>query len=545
MGLYYSYTATGAFSEFASLHHPVVQLANTDGTVHVIDRATGRQAAVMHAGEVFQVEFDGGSYVVTGPDGDAAAVEGPVLFSPTSGENLFCIESIERTNVLATGRVRPTYRGAIEVARGSRTQAGKVNLVNVLELEDYVRGVVVNESPAFFHIEALKAQAVAARGYAVANVGRYERLGYPFDVVDSSSSQVYRGVASEHASAILAAEATRGLVASYQGRIITAFYSSSFGGYSESVEWIFNEPASQLPGLNAVPYLQSVYDGEGAPPDLGDPAVHRAFWASAQPLTFDACGRVKNRFARWRITVPAATIKARLVPGRYVVVSGTVAGSVTDVQVQERMPPSGRVAVARVFLTGGVVDVRGWDNLRRVFAISPGTTLAPCFTGTIASGFTVNNPSLLDRYDNADGTFAGVVATGGGWGHNVGLSQYGAHGRGRAGQGFLEILKAYYTGVDIGSHPIDIGSEPGTGPPTLRQRFVAPTGRGTLEVRAEGLKGLRIQVNETYDIALDADALGPDVVRLDVSPYLLTGENVIQYNPVGRDGQATVFVAVE
>jgi hypothetical protein len=156
----------------------------------------------------------------------------------------------------------------------------------------------------------------------------------------------------------------------------------------------------------------------------------------------------------------------------------------------------------------------------------------------------LTNPSLIEPFANLDGSFGGVVAGGGGWGHNVGLSQFGAHGRGLAGQGFIEILKAYYRGVDVGSYPIDIGRRPGSGPPTLRQQFVSPSGHGTLEIRPAGLKGLRVHFNETDDLMLGEADLAGEVVRIDVTPYLVAGTNVVQYNPVGRQGQASVLVVV-
>lgn len=106
-------------------------------------------------------------------------------------------------------------------------------------------------------------------------------------------------------------------------------------------------------------------------------------------------------------------------------------------------------------------------------------------------------------------------------------------------------MKGYYTGVDVGSYPLDIGRKPGGGPPTLRQEFFAPTGTGTLEIHPDGLKGLRVHINGTYDISLDRDDLTGDVVRLDITQYLQAGTNVIQYNRVGRDGSATVLVIVE
>lgn len=109
----------------------------------------------------------------------------------------------------------------------------------------------------------------------------------------------------------------------------------------------------------------------------------------------------------------------------------------------------------------------------------------------------------------------------------------------------MDILKAYYTGVDVGSYPIDIGRRPGSGPPTLRQPFVSPSGRGTLEIRPSGLKGLRIHFNEMHDMALNEAELADEVVRIDVTPYLVAGTNVVQYNPVGNQGQATILVIVD
>jgi SpoIID/LytB domain protein len=509
----------------------------------VIDRATGKNISILEPGEVFEVTFDSstGKYTVSGPDFEPAAVDGPVLFSPSSPENLFRVESLLRT---FSGNKVPLYRGALEVNRRSNTAANRVNLVNIVELENYVKGVVANESIASFHVEALKAQATAARGYAVANI----KPAQTYDVVDSSSSQVYRGVISEHPNAVAATEATRGLVASYDGRIISALYSSSFGGHSDNNEWIFNSPSTSLPGTNVTPYLRGIYDGEPPVLDLTDPAVHQYFWSVIQPQGYDMCGRVNNRFSRWKITLSAATIKSRLTGSRYVRISGDLSGSITSIDIAKRMEGSGRIAVVRINLTSGVVEVRGWDNMRNVLGRTSESTPSVCpapSNGAIAANFTLTNPSILEPFTDSNGNFAGVIAYGGGWGHNTGLSQYGAHGRGLAGQNFLQILKAYYTGVDVGSYPIDIGREPGSGPPTLRQQFSAPNAAGTLVVRAKDLKKLVVQINEAYDIALNEAELAAGTVTVDISPYLVAGLNTIQYNPVGRDGTATVHVNIE
>jgi len=136
------------------------------------------------------------------------------------------------------------YRGRIEVFANTR---GTLTVVNVLGLEDYVRGVVANElSPnSYPSLEALKAQAIAARTYALRNRGQFISQG--FDLLPTTRSQVYRGLTSENALSSRAVDQTRGIVATYHGEPINALYTSTCGGRTEDVENIFNQ---------AVPYLR-------------------------------------------------------------------------------------------------------------------------------------------------------------------------------------------------------------------------------------------------------------------------------------------------
>ncbi|MDQ3472561.1 MAG: SpoIID/LytB domain-containing protein, partial [Acidobacteriota bacterium] len=136
------------------------------------------------------------------------------------------------------------YRGRIEVFANPR---GTLTVVNVLGLEDYVRGVVANElSPGGYPaLEAQKAQAIAARTYALRNRGQFRAQG--FDLLPTTRSQVYRGLASEHPLSTRAVDETRGLIATYNGEPINALYTSTCGGRTEAAENIFND---------AVPYLR-------------------------------------------------------------------------------------------------------------------------------------------------------------------------------------------------------------------------------------------------------------------------------------------------
>jgi stage II sporulation protein D len=133
------------------------------------------------------------------------------------------------------------FRGKIEVFANTR---GALTVVNVIGLEDYIRGVVPNEL-SYPAIEALKAQAIAARTYAMKNRGQFSSEGY--DLLPTTRSQVYRGLSSETVLTSRAVEETRGMIATYHGEPINALYTSTCGGRTEDAENIFNQ---------AVPYLR-------------------------------------------------------------------------------------------------------------------------------------------------------------------------------------------------------------------------------------------------------------------------------------------------
>jgi len=139
-----------------------------------------------------------------------------------------------------------TYRGYIEVFGNARNT---FTIVNELPLEDYLLGVVPNElSPSTFgQLEALKAQAVAARTYAIKNMGQSKQEGY--DICNTDACQVYMGAGTEDTLATQAVRETRGMIATYNGLPINALYSSTCGGRTEAAENIFQEK---------LPYLVSV-----------------------------------------------------------------------------------------------------------------------------------------------------------------------------------------------------------------------------------------------------------------------------------------------
>jgi stage II sporulation protein D len=150
------------------------------------------------------------------------------------------------------------YRGALEVWPSS--VPGKLNAINAVEMEDYLKGVVPKESPASWPIEALKAQAVAARSFAIATPVK----GNGFDRYDDTRSQVYAGVSAETTRTNQAVDATRSQVVLYNGKVAQTFFFSTSGGHTEN-----NEHSSLGFGGTPIPYLRGVpdpYEAEARPP---------------------------------------------------------------------------------------------------------------------------------------------------------------------------------------------------------------------------------------------------------------------------------------
>ena len=215
----------------------------------------------------------------------------------------------------AAGRGRVTiagigdYRGVLEVVP-TDSDAGALNVINALPIDQYVKGVIPNESPSSWPAAALEAQAVAARSFALSvNVG-----GNGFGLYNDTRSQVYDGLDSETASTNAAADATRGQVLMYGGDIAETYFSACSGGHTESVQNVFFGPA--------IPYLVGVPD----PYDYYCP-LHD-----------------------WTLKFSGPEISAKL--------GGYLDGSLKKVVVTQR-GASPRIIWAKLYGTGGVTKARG------------------------------------------------------------------------------------------------------------------------------------------------------------------------------------------
>lgn len=292
------------------------------------------------------------------------------------------------------------YRGIFRVY-GSGPEG--LTLVNVVGLEEYLASVLPNEigTPPESDFAAVKAQAVAARSYTVAYLGRRAELG--FDLYASVEDQVYAGITRENPQSDRAVESTRGQVLTSDGQPIRALYSSACGGRTANVEdvWPWDWTA----------YLRSVRDDAG-------------------PGTQSYCALSSN--FRWREEwgVDAFMAMLRQYGALENPAAASLGGDLLDVRVDKRSR-CGRVLDLAVITGTGSLVFHG-DRTRWVLR-RPGTA------GILRSSF-----FKIGVLRDADGRATKVIATGAGNGHGIGMCQWGAMGMARAGLDYREILSHYY-----------------------------------------------------------------------------------------------------
>lgn len=292
------------------------------------------------------------------------------------------------------------YRGVVELVRAS----GGLVASNHLTVEDYLLGVVNAEMGrrATNELEALRAQAVVSRTVAVRAIGRDPARGY--DLLATVADQAYLGVGAELDQGHEAVGATRGMVLTWDHRVIDAFFHSTCGGQTA-------EPTEVFAGAGGRPYLRSVAD-------LGPDG--RA-WCAISP-----------RY-RWQETWTGEAIEAALRPETGDA-EGSTGGRLRDVVVSGR-GPTGRVQAITIYHAAGARTVQGANRVRQVLRPEAGGMLR-------SSHFTLTGTRRGE-------SLARLVAEGQGAGHGVGLCQWGAVGRARAGARWRGILAAYFPGAEV------------------------------------------------------------------------------------------------
>ncbi|MCW5822047.1 MAG: SpoIID/LytB domain-containing protein [Cyanobacteria bacterium TGS_CYA1] len=287
--------------------------------------------------------------------------------SALEDQGLFFVPAKDNNSIF-TFNNRP-YRGSLLL----RIQGGKFQAINVVNLEDYLLSVLPSEMPSAWPLEALKAQSIAARSYAIANLNKHAKDGY--DLGSGTEDQVYRGVLQEKERTNKAVQETTGLVMTHNNKVVPAFYHSSSAGFTES------HPTNTKLG-----YLKSTHDYDQSSP-------HSA----------------------WRATFSPSQLASAI---------GPTVGRVLGVVAIERTESQ---RVKTLMLMGDMTNalVSG-DSVRKALKLP-------------STNFNVICDSQSGNY----------VFSGQGFGHGMGMSQWGARSLAEHGWGAGEILHHFYKDVRV------------------------------------------------------------------------------------------------
>lgn len=356
--------------------------------------------------------------------------------------------------------------------RFERIGGGKLTVVNIVGFEDYIEGVVATEMSDSWPVEALKAQAVAARSYALALGSKHS--AHHFDICDSTDCQAYTGQTSAGANTRAAVEQTAGLGCIYSGKPAQSFYYSSNGGASESVSNVWGSSQSLYPYLVGVvdPYeaganvnnywerpftssqlVSRVLSGYNVSGSIVSAAV-TAYTDVGNPKTItftDSAGK--------NYTVSSAKVFSGLSLPSF---RFGFAGSGTSQPAPEPTPPASGGAVsinggAAVDSLNGLYAIDGSGNLTPmgdggVYVITDGGTSLLSQSGSQNSGQNQNpgQSTSVEWASSASAVNGSITFAGRGWGHNIGMSQFGAKAMAEQGYTYQQILQFYYTGITVG-----------------------------------------------------------------------------------------------
>ncbi len=399
------------------------------GTWQLYEKSDGGSASKRE--NLIKVSFGKNSFLIDAVDGSASEE-----YSPYPQIRAVSANSDREGRILSLGT--RSYRGRIEIVRSG----SKLTAVNIISIEAYLCGVVTCEMSKSYEPEALKAQAVVARSYALSKTGFSCKgtLRAPYNLVDTTASQVYRGVDGETAEAINAVSETVGEVIYNGDSIVETFYFSTSGGSTES--------GIEVWGINSPIY--------NAKPDLFELAPEKAPWvityslSEAGKLLKDAgydVGNVKTvkesvvtstgRVSSLKITGSSATkilglSKAQSVfdlpSSKYKVVVGQGKPEMPYVQSDEMKE---RLRSGGIYAISGSGTLSVLDSQDQLIAVSD---------------------SNMVNFPIKDVPYGSVSFFGMGWGHGIGLSQSGAQGLAKTGFDYKKIIHYYFDNIRIGKY---------------------------------------------------------------------------------------------
>lgn len=458
-------------------------------------------------------------------DGTITALEadGTIISKFSNTVRVLCPDGLLGVKDLKRAGKQALYHGVLELVK---TNNGYFNVVNLIEVEEYLKGVVPNEMPVTFGLEALKAQSIAARNYVLSP---RTKSSPNYDVVDSVASQVYYGANTEKTLSNQAVSQTEGLVALYDWELILAQYSSTAGGYTESYSNAFSDPSTKEFPAKEKPYLKAKPDILSQP-SLNTEEAAAAYYKS-KPDAYD----IRSSYFRWEREWSAdelkkalqGTLAAQSATGfvRPTFNKGDTLDDITDIKVLRR-GDSGKIIEMEIVTQTRTYKIFKELVVRRLIT-KDGKALPSANV-------------VFENVKDENGNLVSVKAYGGGFGHGVGMSQYGA--------GFMatelhlpfdKILKHYYTGISLTTKPVIISTD--AKQMIAAQSFYAPEKKAKINVDNKfGVSQLSANINgKEHVFDLPKEFLGfKRFAEIDISKYIKQGKNTIVFSSPDFSGSA-------
>ena len=519
---------------FSQFDYQNIKLSSQN-TIKVVDMSQNTSIQDIEANKIVEIQMIDGLYTIL-VDGEKKYenLQGPLLFS--SNAKLEVVE-LNRKGMPAK------YDGMIEITKSKNDQ--RFNVVNVVDIENYLRGVVPNEMPISFGLEALKAQAVAARNY-VTNA----KISPNYDVTDSTASQVYYGVNSYRDISDKAINETKGIYALYNEKPISALYFSTSAGITDDWDDVFATDKNK--GLH--PYLKASYDKENQKPLKSEDDVKKFY------LSKDTGFDTNSPKFRWEYDFTRVELeevlhntlqqqsKAGLVEPKY-------DGDIKLEGLKEIKPikrtQSGKLVEIEIVAKSGNYKVKKELGIRRL--IKKNNTALPSanfFVETqgkekLAQDNEENN-TFFDSFD-IEKYPSNFKFIGGGYGHGVGMSQFGAYNLSKAGKNYIQILKHYYSDINISTIPKTVFyNEYNVWYKTKFYFDKKAFNKAYLIVdNPKNVTEFPFKINN-YDFNDTKSITKDKLIKMDITQYLKEGINIINFAPLTRENKGkTVDYRVE
>ena len=455
--------ATGAFSLKGLKSNTVYFQGNPTDKVTITATGIGFQLSPKQ--EIPTIEPEGS--VDDEEVGTIAPKAMPIATIPATEDLVLTVDDPETTfpiiyNITRKGKL-PQYRGVLQILKSGKSTPQKPLLfvVNVLDINDYLRAVVPNELPIRFGVEAVKAQAVAARNYAVRP---REKNWQAFDICDSQYCQAYYGQQTETPETDKLLQATQGLIALSEGQPILALYSSSHGGVAEAYPNAFSDPKTgAFPAPQSYPYLTVNPDNETAVipyEPLSNQVNLRAYLKNTELDSFD----VKAPHHRWSRTWTKADLEGVLNTTSPQLQANGLTKKFVQVAWKKPAPSTPftlgsleKISVLQYGLAGKAMKVQ-IETSDAVISLQKEFTIRKAFTKegkSLPSATIVFSHLTTSTTATTPTQLTGVTVDGAGFGHGVGMSQFGASRMSELGFSFDKIIQHYYPNTVMGTLPLE------------------------------------------------------------------------------------------